>query len=908
MIDFLHRTFGIFPDEKKTVFRFIRLTIFWACSSSIGEILSISLFVKNVGAVHLPAVYMMTAIVLMFAASFLIYLIRISTTYKVFFRTTYISAIFYVIFSIILVKSPSIWCWFFLQIFSYVILASLITTYWNFLDQYHDLQDAKRIYGLYNTSFFVGCMLAGGLITIFYERIGASPLFILSAILLFFALIETYQINKKVIDIEDDIVEGFFSKGKRGILSIIRNFYKSKFSIFLVIMSLIVQLLITTTEFSYMKSLEEIIISSTSVSIDVIPKFLGKCNLIISFINILIGMFFYGRLVKRFRISNIVIIPTLVFLFLYSRWMINISMFIVILAIFSIDGILDTIEDNNFNILINAVPPKIRKILRIVNDFLFEPIGLFVSSLFLIFLSSYSLILGFILSISFFVISIIVKYFYPKAILRNLKENVIHFERKCIDWINSLNRKEKKEIFQDIEDVLNKECEVTKFLAFELLLKYKNKKIDYKFIYSAEKLSIDGKIIFLKLLDKSFLSNEKLIIDMVKKWEKYSSEILNKWCNLYLAKRGYLQIEKTKKDITNKDLFLKAIAIFSLRNSFSIRERELAKREAYRLLKDKDEDRICMGIDILSDDRESFDEIIKLLDHENLKIKKKAAEAISNLSEKDFSSYSLKIIEVMKKTPDNKIRTFCLNALYKISDPFSVKEIILAASHFRPSEKRDVEFVIINMGKKVVDILMDILKDVSLNYCCRILASKVLGRISLVKLKKELKDIIEVEIKRAYFYFFSGHLIQNRYPYYDLIFLKKALLNGFQANIDFIIHLLGASRSLEDCDLLVHSLHSKNEKIHADAIETLEQNCDPKIFVKIYPLIENIPWIERKKAYSKINEKYTLPSLSDLLMILNKSSSMFDKAIVEHYTSLLDKDKFFEKLKDADSLKEVAIR
>src|SRR5262249_31251880 len=140
-------------------------------------------------------------------------------------------------------------------------------------------------------------------------------------------------------------------------------------------------------------------------------------------------------------------------------------------------------------------------------------------------------------------------------------------------------------------------------------------------------------------------------------------------------------------------------------------------------------------------------------------------------------------------------------------------------------------------------------------------------------------DILDIEIERAYFYFYFGHTIQKQYPLYDLNMLQSALLTGYQSVIDFIIHLLGAAGSIEDPELLVRALHGRNATIHSQAVESLEKTCRPHLFRLVAPLVDDLPLEEKMAACLKWQGDYPKLTLSELLGKLEQSPSLFDKIV-----------------------------
>ncbi len=904
---FIRKVFGIFPGEEKNVFRFIKLATIWAIGSCIAETLALSLFTEKIGAVFLPNTYLMTALTMIFVSCLYIYLLRFVSPYRLMIVTLTIAAASYTCIAITLFTTPPKWFWYFLRVFSHTFESSLIACFWIFLDQYHDLQDAKRLFGVYNAAYFLGYIISGILINLTYVKLGPAVLFSISIFTMISSIYQARKITKILPVIEDGATEDFFSGGKKTFSMIVLEFYKSPYVLLVVVMSLVVQLLRTCTEYSYLNSIQKVFISTTQAITDNrIPEFLGKCKAIISFANIIIGMFFYRNLIIRMGVTNLLLIPPLYFMTLYTEWTIYESLFIAILGIIAVECILFTLEDNNFNLLINAAPAKLRGILRLINDSFFEPIGMLLSAIFLLVFTNKNKILGLSLSFIFICLSLIVRYFYPKSIFNALKENAIHFSRKTIDWMEKLTIKEKKETKKALLEALDSHTETIKLLALKTLLEFNDKKLLEKILLSISFLSLPSKIQAIDLLEESIFSNDAKVIDFINDLKKYSpeEEIIKK-SHLYLAKQGLIHPEKAKTDLDSKDLLLRASAIISLKyfksNDSQINpalNRTIAQKELQLLFNFNNIDEICMGLEILSFDYsdEAVEMAIKYLCHDELKIKQKAAEALSKITDKSDSKYAPQIIDEIKETTDNTFRLNCLKALGNINDSTTIKDIIKLSIHLRPIAKRCVEEIIIKMGLKTVPILTSLIKDTSLNERARIITAKILAKLSLAQLKNNLIDIVNIEIEKAHFYFYWANCIQKKYPLYDLSLLQNALHTGFQSIIDFIVYISAEASLIEDCELIVKALRTKTTKAHAHAIETLEKSIEKNLFSKIKPLIDDIPLEYQLQQSAKHID--TTFSLKELLDKLENSHLFFDKIIAAHLKAKLQMPNWQESLRE----------
>jgi len=718
-------------------------------------------------------------------------------------------------------------------------------------------------------------------------------------------MFEARQIARKVKAVHDDTTEGAFSGSRGSLASVAKLIFRSRFAITLLLLSLFIQLLWTTTEFNYMKSMTEHFQNQPTGG--QIAEFLGKCRASISFCNILVGLFLYSRFVRRAGLQNAVLLTPLFYLAIYSIWVWYDSMTLAVLGLIAVDGVLFTVEDNCFNLLSNAVPTKLKSRVRIINDSFFEPIGMLLSSLLLFCVDSGSRWLGFTLTIVALTLTLIIRAIYSQSILTNLKDNAVHFERTIRAWFSSWTRRDQKEAKRDILKSLKApHSEEIQLLAIESLLQLGGNLP--QIIDAAQRFKTLSKIHCLKLFDKSSLSNDARVIEMIDSWtDENESPELAKWANFYLAKRGLHHPEKAEDDLDDPDLFLRGAAILTMKKSlanhsldYAALNRTIASKKLDLMLKSERIDEISMGLSILAEEShvEAAERALPFLCHEAILVKRSAARCVAQLADKKLARHAPRLIEELEEARDNTFRLSLLDALGKIADSTTTKDILLASVHFRPSERRRTEEIIVQMGLKIVPLLLTITKDLALPERARILAGKILGRLALPQLQANLIDILDIEIERAYFYFYFGHTIQKQYPLYDLEMLQSALLTGYQSVIDFIIHLLGAAGSLEDPSLLVRALHSRNAKIHSHAVESLEKTCDLRIFRLIAPLVDDMPLEEKMKACLSWQGDYPKLTLSELLGKLEHSPSLFDKIVAVRLKAKLQMPKWRHQLRE----------
>lgn len=884
------RVFGVYSGEGAHALRFARLSIFWAFGSSCLDTLSDGLFLEKIGSAFLPRVYLSIALAMIGVSTLVLYSLKKTSPYRILTVAMALGVLICTGAAFLVKMHPPDLFWYGLKIAARMFFAVMIACSWTFTDQYHDLQDAKRVYSIYSSAYFFGTILAGTAINLLLDKIGFSGLLCLASCAILTAMNEARNIALNVNAVHDDSTEGIFSGSRDSFASVVRLIAHSPFAIILLLLSLFVQLMLTVTEFNYMDSFGRFFSATSSeLAEGQIAIFLGKCRAIISSCNILIGIFLYGRFVRRMGLNNAILITPLFFLGVYLAWVFHDAMGLAILALVACDGVLFTIEDNCFNLLSNAVPTKLKSKVRIINDSFFEPIGMLLSSFLLFALYNGSRWLGLTLSLITLTLALAIRAIYSKAILINLKDNALHFEKKLCDWLSSMSRREQKESKREILEALHSSEEKTQLLAIEALLELGDLLVLPEVLLVGRRLSTVGKIQLLRLLEESVYASDSQVIEAIDQWQEESeSQEFSRWANFYLAKRGFHHPEKAEDELDHVDLFLRGAAILTMKKSLANQSlddaalnRTIASKKLELMLKSSHIDEISMALDIFSEERTSevAERALPFLSHESILVKRSAARCLAKLADKGLSRYIPRLIEELESARDNTFRLALLSAIAKMADSTTIKDLLLASVYFRPNERRKTEEIVVQMGLKTVPLLLTLTKDIALPERARILAGKILGRLAVAQLQANLIDILDIEIDRAYFYFYFAHTIQAQYPLYDLEMLQNALLTGYQSVIDFIIHLLGAAGSLEDPDLLVRALHSRNAKIHSHAVESLEKTCDTRIFRLIAPLVDDLPLEEKMAACLRWQGDYPKLTLSELLAKLERSPSLFDKIV-----------------------------
>lgn len=878
----LRLLFNLHPGEGRKASLFIILGLLWSVGSYGSFVLSEGMFLERVGALGLPKIYFAIAMAMCVLSAVLIFALN-----RFSIRSLLLSIISLWIFTTLAfclcypLYGHSDLYWYMYKAVGWITPISTYIVYWAFADQYYDLQDGKRFFSLFNSVTFLGDALGGGLIAYCLDFFGIQGLMLFFMGAMLASLPCIFFITKKHAPISEENVESFEATRTMGFRGILKTIFHSKFALYLILFYFFMQLLAVVTEFSYMNTYDTLFSHAPAHAL---TEFNGRVGMWISLGNMFFGMFFYSRLVKKMGINNIIVVAPSFFLGLFSLWMFKDALPIAIFGMVAREGMVYSFDDNNLNLLITGVPTKVKNQVRIAIESFIEPIGMFAAAALLLAFQNQAHLLGVMIAIGALGIVLFLRSSYPRAIFRNLVASSIRFDKKVRDYLKQFSNKELKRTEFLLLSHLKLGGEKGQLIAFEYLLKIGNPRVLPRLMNHIGKLSLPGKLKAIELLRESPWAKESLVLERLERWRRtLPHPAIKSTIHFYLARHGVLRPERIMHDLQSDHLGLRGAAILTLKTaatSFQFPSfYSLASEKLRLLLESKQEQEICMGLEILGYEKNgaNLENLFSYLKHPSLSVNRAASKAISLTTHPDNALYAERIISRLAFTRDSEVRLHCLSALEKLATPQMVRPLILAALHFRPIEHKYVERIILAMHERPLSPLINLVQDKDVPDRCRLLAGKILGKLDRKTLQKRLFSIVKREIERAHFYFYHAHTIQRQVPEHDLSILQKALVTGYHSIIDFIIQLLGVAGSLEECEILSHTLRSQNKKIRAQAIESLEKTCHTRLFTLLEPLIDERDPEEKLRHYIKSGG---IPlNLTQLLDAMTHSPSRADQII-----------------------------
>nr|CRI47755.1 Putative lipoprotein [Chlamydia pneumoniae] len=876
----LRLLFNLHHGEEKRAFLFFLLGLVWGIGCYGTLSLAEGLFIEKLGSAELPKIYLGSSLILCVLSSLILYNLfkkHISAT-ALFLIPVSLSILcnFYLIlssiFAIDLPRSPL----FFYRIVIWSLTILSYTSFWGFVDQFFNLQDGKRHFCIFNAIIFLGDAIGSGIIASLVHTIGIQGILILftAALVLTFPIV--FYVSKSLKSLSDDH-DLFIDTGHPPPLSkALKLCFYDKYTFYLLCFYFLMQLLAIATEFNYLKIFE---IQFASKEEFELVAHIGKCSLWISLGNMCFALFAYSRIVKRLGVNNIILFAPLCFLSLFLFWTFKTTLSIAVLAMVVREGVTYALDDNNLQLLIYGVPNKIRNQIRIVVESFIEPIGMLVWSL-VCFLSSQQYVFCLIISLIATILVCLVRSYYAKAILKNLSAQALQLTRSMQDWIKSMTVKQKRQVELFLLAHLKHPSERHQTFAFQHLLNLASRSVLPSLLAHMNKLSLPNKLKTIEMVKSSLWAKDFLTLELLKRWTSiFPHPAIASAIHLYFAEHDLLHITHIAEDLydTVGDRLLAAILTVRRQEAYGP-YRDLADKRLKELLNSDQPEDIVMGLTILKLEKnpQNFPILLDFLNSKNEDILIVTCKALHTSVRANHKPYCPELLKRLRQCSHNdEASQYLLKTISIALDISFVKDLLMTTSQLKNTSRKYAEAMIGELDKEVAPAFLQVLTDEGTHNRCRILAAKALCKIDNWLLKKHAYKIVKSKASKALFYSYHGHYIQKKYPTYNLSLLVNTLNSNYYAEVNFMLSLLGILGSMEHSDVLIRALTSKNQKIKAQALESLEKNCDSHLFSLLEPFVNQPGMCYSEKYYFKCG---VIPlTLKELLNMMENSPSSLNK-------------------------------
>lgn len=881
MQSLMRKIFDLYPGESRKVVLFCLLALVWSSGSYGTMILSESLLVQEAGSQALPLCYCLIAICLFTFSLSMIYCLNhlpITKILSIILAFSILLQLFFLCSYPFFSHVDAFWIAF--RTFGWIMPVTIYISFWAFVDQYFDLQSAKRVFALFNAMCFLGDAIGCGILNLFLDSItfrGVLAIFmaIVSLSLFLVPYIQRTVITKKELDCIP-------TPKPISVKSLLNTMLTSRYTLGLILFYFCMQVLAILTEFGYLGEIE--VHSKNPDSPFSLPAKLSFANIWISIGNMLFGIFFYSRMVKKLGVNNLIVIAPLVFMVLYFFWLPSQALMIGMVAMVIREGIVYSLDDNNLNLLLSGVPTKIKNQVRFGVEAFFEPAGMLTTALLLFFVQRDTKFLGLILSIFAVVFVLILRFLYSKAIFKNLISTHLNIKAKPMDWFKELRAKERKKMQYVLLSNLKYGKESEKLIAFQYLVGMHEKWVLPHLLNQMGTLSLPGKHQAFEMLFESSWAKEPIILNKVKLWSQRTPHLsLKVTLQLYQAYiKPYSEVQM-QLALASQDLSLQAAALIS-RHRYEINTTLTQALDTifWKFLYSQTESEKILALRImgLSEKESMASYLIKSLNDPSAKVVRQASISLSRIITTEYSIDPTAILGKIRESTDILVQRKLLEALAPLMNIALIPALLRLADRLRQIEKYLIIDMVEKLGAQAVPSLCLILKANSEKEATRLLAAKALKELNIQQLQKEVENLLPLLTQKIFFYFYHAHRIQYPLPEHNLLFLRGALFSRFESLLDFLIQLLTLKSGYEECEVMVRSIKSSNLKIKAAALETLEKMTSfrswnkIKLFFVHHTSLEETLNFYLKKGYCPLN-------LSQLLHVLLESAHPIDRLIAQ---------------------------
>jgi len=513
------KLFNVHSGEERKAMLFALLGFVLSLAVSSAWKLSDALFLIHLGSDLLPQAYACTAILLIAMALVLLNAFNRYSPTSIFRGLVMggmslfaaISASFWLGFD-----KTHPWFWFVLKVLSQLFFFQSISCFWTALDQFVHFQDAKRLFTLFNCSIYIGTALSGLLI-----QSGMIPVhgFFTMIFMLWCAV---FVLSNKISSFQPAVCElEADSTPESSLLAVAKQILSSPFTLLLMLGNLMLYLLMTTTEYNYFRIFEEHFITQKELLQDEsaysLTRFMGTCIASVGLGNLIMGWFLYSRFVARFGVTSLLLITPVAYLTTYLGWPLDTSMLCAILGFVIVEGLYPVIDDNNFNLLLNAVPKKIKYKVRVMIESFSEPVGMLLSALLLSLPMVNNYTLGLVLSCIALLLALMLRKGYFQAIFSNLSGTK--------EWLKSFFKKGRIESEQQLLELVRQSDPKMQLLAFRACIYSDNLPLLKMALAECSHLETATRIELLHLLDRSPYRASNAISESILAWQEQDADL-----------------------------------------------------------------------------------------------------------------------------------------------------------------------------------------------------------------------------------------------------------------------------------------------------------------------------------------------------------------------------------------------
>ncbi|MFN8391843.1 MAG: hypothetical protein U0136_16255 [Bdellovibrionota bacterium] len=865
----LRKLFQIAEGEGRKVLAFAVLGGLIQAGLAVGMSTADSLFLTKLGAAKLPMIFIATPVLMIvYVPIYSMLLHRLGNE-----RTVQLSLVVLALCGGLLGTSFTLiedskfveLSYYAVKLFTVFWYIALYTLYWNFVDGYFDILDGKRLFSLLAAGSALGAAIGGAAVSVLSEFISTQTIFFAWPVLALAALPALHICKTRWTKLENDGDEDVKRLSAREqTKQLFTHFKGSRFAILLAATLFLVMNVTLVCEYQYFNVL------SRHRSEAELTKLFGELFLGVNLLNLFINGFLFQRLVSWLGVRNVSLIQPVSYFLVFVLFLIDDSTIAGLAGFVAYQGLLTSIDFNNSNLLMNALPAAGKKSLRACIEGLCEPLAHAVTGVFL--LCVVKLLqpeqisaIGLGLSVLTLLFVFMMRSAYVGAMVTNLKQGWLDFSRSSEVILQKLNEDDEAALKARLSDAVSSHSFGPEFFLSTTLLA----RLDPAWALRAvtpvlgtlnpEQAEQIGPVI-CRLLEAADPSITREFLSWLESSEsELFPELIEHLADARIIHTSSVGVERYKEWLQSPSLSRKTAGAAVLQSSndlqLVIEPLEIAKQ----LAGGTDEERRA-AIRLINHfgSAQLIHPLVAFLAHSSPALQHDVLRTILELATADSHGLVRPMLRELPKFAESE-RLLVLDIIEKIGDTETALQLLKSSHGFAPKERRKLEAIITNLGLKAIPIVVTALRSKDLSRRARSIAARCLAKLSFAQLDSIAESLIEAEIERAYDCVARYEVLASTARDSSGIrVLKRIYTDTKRGTLNFVLELLSLSGRVASFELLSARLRSVQPKERANAIETIQQACNRDVFKLLLPLLD-------PRVKIRNNDKQLSPTVHEVL-------------------------------------------
>lgn len=854
------------PGEAYRIGRFALLGLLIQAGLALGTSAADALFLVKVGADKLPHIYILTPLMMLGYIPVYSALLARWGIDRVFDATLGALAVCGVTLWALCTHfqgvEPQLLCYA-AKLYAALWYVGLYTLFWNFLDTYFDLVDAKRLFSFCAAGGALGSIIGGCLVEPIASNFGVGALFLgwaAFSVLAVPLLLNIRRRTRRIVS-EEPETQGMATSSKTSVLQIFRSRYA-----FVLTAALFFTLFTSTVcEYQYMSIFAEGIDEATLAS------FLGQLTAMVNLVNLAITLFFFNKLVARFGIRNITLIQPLAAVTVFIALLLNGDYAAAAAGFFVFQGLMVAIDFNNVNLLFAGLPESGRKQIRTVIEGLGEPLATATAGIFLLvasraygeddlpLLSPEELsMVGIALALTCLVFALILRHAYSKAIADNLRGAWLDFTRPTQPLLIGSTPAD-----LDLAEalVLTADAPVAAH-SLRLLLLNNEARLLRTLPLFLRNASAEAHRHALPAFEAILTQPDSAPARALVTWHRSQPTGTNLELRAILSRHGL--------GTTNHAA-----------HSFALGHIEtcLASGKEATVLEG------LQAIGELNDARQA----LRLREHLRSQVPAVRSAALAALDGMADGTTHILLPEILAILPVGSAadRALILNIFERVGDSSALVALLSNAGTFTPSERRHTEQIIFRFGARTVPTLITVAQSSSYSATARSVGLRALGRLALPQAQLLAGPLVEQTTRKAYAILGSVVSLSAETEKPGQAVLRRIYSDYLRLARSIVLESLAVAGRLPNFESVLAGLDSSLPKDRGYALESVEQACDRETFKLLLPLIDRRP-LEEQIAFGHAHGLIAKTTAAEVIKRALASDSPLEAAAAAQAAHELD--------------------